>query len=264
MGKKNIIEKNKRSGALGDTSERMIMKIIDIINQKQDFFKHEPATLAFLGDSVTQGCFEIYVDEKGSIDTVFERGNAYSTRLGEMLSLLYPRAQVNIINSGLSGDNAKNGFGRIERDILPYHPDLTVVSYGLNDCCGGPEKLDTYISSLKAIFEKLREAGSEIIFLTECTMNSYVHHSIKEPEISHVAQKCAEREANGYTKLYFDAAKELCKEMGVTVCDCYSAWTKMRNGGVDTTSLLSNKVNHPCREMHYYMAIKLLETMFEI
>ena len=37
MGKKNIIEKNKRSGALGDTSERMIMKIIDIINQKQDF-----------------------------------------------------------------------------------------------------------------------------------------------------------------------------------------------------------------------------------
>jgi hypothetical protein len=40
-------------------------------------------------------------------------------------------------------------------------------------------------------------------------------------------------------------------------------WEKMISGGVDTTELLSNKINHPIREIHYYMAIKLLETMFE-
>lgn len=240
------------------------MEIIGKISEKRNLGKTAPVTIAFLGDSVTQGCFELYVDRNGTVDTVFERGSAYSSRLCEMLSLLYPRSQVNIVNSGISGDSAKGGLSRIDRDILPYHPDLTVVSYGLNDCCGGPEKLDTYISSLKLIFEKLREVGSEIIFLTECTMNDEVHYSIKEPEIEAVAQKCAEREANGYTKLFFNAAKDLCREMNVPVCDCYAAWVKMREGGVKTTDLLANKVNHPCREMHYYMAIKLLETMFEL
>lgn len=38
----------------------------------------------------------------------------------------------------------------------------------------------------------------------------------------------------------------------------------MADGGVDTTELLANKINHPIKEYHYYIAIKLLETMFEI
>ena len=240
------------------------MKVIKKIYEKRHLSKNEPATIAFLGDSVTQGCFELYTYPSGGVDTVFESGSSYSSRLREMLYLLYPRSQVNIINSGISGDSAKGGLARIERDVLQYHPDLTVVSYGLNDCCGGPEKLDDYLESLKAIFEKLREAGSEVIFLTECTMNDHVHYSVKDPAILAVAEKCAQREKDGYTKIYFEAAKKLCAEMGVPVCDCYNTWVKMREGGVDTTGLLANKVNHPCREMHYYMAMKLLETMFEL
>lgn len=239
------------------------MEIINKINKKQQLGKTAPVTVAFLGDSVTQGCFEIFTDENDAIDTVFERKSAYSSRLWEMLSLLYPKSQVNIINSGISGDSAKGGSERVARDVLPYRPDLTVVSYGLNDCGRGAEGLDIYISSLRDIFKRLREADSEIIFLTECTMNDYVHHSVKEPKLAATAKKCAEMEANGNTRMYFDAAKELCREMKVSVCDCYSAWVKMRECGVDTTALLANKVNHPCREMHYYMAVKLLETMFE-
>ena len=34
--------------------------------------------------------------------------------------------------------------------------------------------------------------------------------------------------------------------------------------GVDVTELLSNKLNHPIREFHYYTAIKLLETIFDL
>ena len=36
---------------------------------------------------------------------------------------------------------------------------------------------------------------------------------------------------------------------------------KLLSVGVDTTELLANKLNHPAREFHYYMAIKLLETI---
>lgn len=53
----------------------------------------------------------------------------------------------------------------------------------------------------------------------------------------------------------------LCKEYNITVCDLYSVWEKMSSLGVDTTELLANKLNHPIREMHYYIAIKLIEVI---
>jgi hypothetical protein len=38
-------------------------------------------------------------------------------------------------------------------------------------------------------------------------------------------------------------------------------WEKLEQAGVDVTELLANKLNHPIREFHYYMAMKLIETM---
>ena len=34
-----------------------------------------------------------------------------------------------------------------------------------------------------------------------------------------------------------------------------------QHNGVNTTELLANKLNHPIREIHTYMAMKLLECM---
>ena len=58
--------------------------------------------------------------------------------------------------------------------------------------------------------------------------------------------------------------KETAKKYGVKFCDMYSAWRKMAASGVDTTDLLANYYNHPIREFHYYTAIKIIETIFEI
>ena len=62
----------------------------------------------------------------------------------EILNFLYPSAQINIINSGISGDNAVNGNNRFERDITPFNPDLVVVAFGLNDSCQGKEGVERY------------------------------------------------------------------------------------------------------------------------
>ena len=59
-------------------------------------------------------------------------------------------------------------------------------------------------------------------------------------------------------------ALRVAKECGAKVCDLYTVWEKMSLGGVNTTDLLANQINHPIREIHYYMAIKLIETFFEI
>ena len=118
------------------------MKIIEkISNKNKDIYGAAPATIAFLGDSITQGCFECYFDEQG-VQTVFDIKSSYSTRVKEILNIMYPSAQINIINSGISGDNAVNGNNRFERDIAPFHPDMVVVSFGLNDACQGVEKVE--------------------------------------------------------------------------------------------------------------------------
>lgn len=240
------------------------MKIIEKLNAKQDIYGEKPVTIAFLGDSVTQGCFECYIKEDGKIETVFDYKSAYSTRLREMLNILYPSVQINIINSGISGDGTENGKLRIDRDILSFFPDLVVVSYGLNDACGGLQKLDNYRKNLKEIFKKVSSGGAEVIFLTQNAMNTKKSCHLKgDDALTKTALMTANLQNDGIMKAYMDAAKDEAKKSGVKVCDIYPMWEKMIAGGIDTTELLANKINHPIREIHYYMAMKLIETIFE-
>ena len=91
-----------------------MMNIINKLAAKQkDLQGARPITIAFLGDSVTQGCFECYQTGANSLETVFDVKCAYSTHVREILAILYPNVQVNIINSGISGDGTLGGVARI-------------------------------------------------------------------------------------------------------------------------------------------------------
>lgn len=227
--------------------------------------KHPALTVAFLGDSVTQGCFEIYKTGENSIETVFDYKSAYSTRVREILNILYPSVQINIINSGISGDNVVNGEVRLEEDVLKYNPDIVVVSFGLNDSVGGLENLPKYKAALNSIFTRLKEKGIEIIFLTQNFMNTKTAPAFLFDDFFRgLSETFAKVQNSGVLKAYFDCAKEVCKEHGVSVCDGYGIWEAMQNAGVDTTALLANNVNHPIREYHYYIAVKLIEIMLGV
>ena len=69
-----------------------------------------PILLAFLGDSVTQGCFELYTPTECTLETEFRSYQAYHAKLRRMLEELYPSVPINILNAGISGDNAPNGL----------------------------------------------------------------------------------------------------------------------------------------------------------
>ena len=235
------------------------MEIIEKIKNKKDYYHHKPVTIAFLGDSVTQGCFECYTTSETTLETVYDYKSAYSARLKEILNIIYPQVQINIINSGISGDGAANGLKRLERDILDYNPDLCVVSYGLNDSCG--KDIDAYKKALTEIFSALKERGVEFIFLTQNYMCSETDCSLKDKLFKDLSVSFSAIQNAGILKSFMSAAKELCLKYGGKVCDLYNVWEKMQDCGVETTKLLANKLNHPIREYHYYIAIKLLEIM---
>lgn len=239
------------------------MKIIKKISDKQDFYNYPTPTIAFLGDSVTHGCFECYEREKGVIDTYYEIKNSYSTRLKELLNEIYPASHINIINAGLSGDKASNAINRLERDVLRFKPDLCVVSFQLNDSTEGLEGLEKYKNSLNEILKKLKEIDSEIIFLTENAMCTYVSPSLDNDLLKAIAKQCAEIENSGIAKKYRDGALEVCQKNNVKVCDIYAKWEKMKENGEDVTEMLSNKINHPMRDYHFIIAKELIKIMNE-
>ena len=220
-------------------------------------------TLAFLGDSVTQGCFEIYLDSDNKVETVRRTCAAYHSHIRDAFSLLYPTCSINIVNAGISGDSAIGGYKRLQKDVLKFNPDLVVVSFGLNDSCRQSEdSLEKYKEALKNIFRDIKESGSEAIFMTANMMNTYVSHKLKEPIFIKIAKMCMECENSGRLKMFFDAGCNVAKEMGIPVCDVYSKWRRMKERGVDVTTLLANDINHPNEEMHKLFAFSLLETIF--
>jgi acyl-CoA thioesterase-1 len=68
-------------------------------------------TLVCFGDSLTEGVI----------------GASYVEMLRERL----PGARI--VNAGINGDTTLNLLRRVERDVVPWHPDLIVLLVGLND-----------------------------------------------------------------------------------------------------------------------------------
>ena len=237
------------------------MKIIDKIEQKsKNLFSGDIPTIAFLGDSVTQGCFEIYLNEEKKIQTVFDGEHAYHRYLSKIFGMLYPNAPVNIINAGISGGSIRKGYERLEKDVLRFSPDLVVVSFGLNDATDFEEGLPEYKEYLSKIYDKVQERGIELIFLTENMTNTYVKYDMNEA-FKKTANLTMGMQNEGMLGKYFDAAKEVSKKYSVPVCDVYSKWLLLAKHGVDTTALLSNHINHPIRGMNWLFAYSLVETM---
>ncbi len=242
-----------------------MMKIVEKIVEKQNANSAHPGvTVAFLGDSVTQGCFEIYKKTETQIETVFDKESAYHKYFAKIFSVLCPSVPVNIINAGISGGTAPHALERLERDVLRYSPDLVVVCFGLNDSSFGMEKINDYTESLKKIFDKIKESGSELIFMTPNMKCTKVSCHITDEVSREIAQNQANGQNEGVMDKYIESALEICKEKDIIVCDCYKKWKRLDECGIDVTELMANKINHPSRDMNWLFAYSLVETIFSV
>ena len=240
------------------------MDIIKKLARKREDIPHvKVPTIAFLGDSVTQGAFELFQKNERELGNVFDEEHAYPFLVKQILSTFFPGVPINMICAGLAGDNALGALERLERDVLNYSPDLTVVCLGLNDSCFGEENLENYLHALREIFEALTKRGSEVIFMTPNMMTTYVSERVDPPRLKTNAQIAQTAQNSGMYERFLEEAKILCAKCGVIVCDCYSKWKMLYENGVDVTELLANRINHPVRDMHWLFAGMLVGTMLE-
>lgn len=201
-----------------------------------------PINIVILGDSVSHAAFLMYHDYEA----------VYWNVLKKKLHAERNYVPINTICASIGGTTATDALPRLERDVLSHHPDLVIVCFGLNDVNGTKEE---YLASLSEIFEKCKGIGADVIFLSPNMLNTSVAEDTPKQWWDY-AHKTAEMQNGGRMDTFIYSAMDLAREMGVTVCDCYSEWKKLSETQ-DVTYLLSNRINHPTEEMHKLFADKL-------
>lgn len=166
---------------------------------------------------------------------------AYTDMLGIALRQIAPQAKVEMINAGISGHTTENALARIDRDVIAHKPDLVTVMFGLNDMTRVP--LESYRENLKAIVQRCRAAGSEVILATP---NNVITSADRPTE-----------------KLiqYGDAIRQVGIELKVPVCDVYRELDAMRHHSETEWRLLMSDAIHPNMAGHKRIATCLAQSI---
>src|SRR5439155_9965949 len=104
------------------------------------------------GDSITR----VYYHTGGQ--------RAWCDVLGIALKRIYPRAQVEMINAGISGNDTAAALKRMERDVLSHNPQLVAVMFGMNDVVR--QTPAAFHDNLGEIVKRSRDRGAEAILMT--------------------------------------------------------------------------------------------------
>lgn len=207
--------------------------------------------IVFLGDSVTEGWFDIFAKPDGGIDGTKDAESCYVNLVGNRLKEHFPNREIEVINAGVGGNNAGDGLARLEKDVIGKSPDIAVVCFGLNDV--GQPGVEEYRNNMSEIFKRLKSFGIKAVFMTPNMINTYVHPRNLEM-LNEMAANCARLQTDGTMDLFMQTGRECAEANGAVVCDAYAQWKRLDYYGVDTTELLSNCINHPTKPMHRLFA----------
>lgn len=190
--------------------------------------RKEQVTIVALGDSNT----ELTWHTAGRLNWV--------GLLHEALFETYGRNLVMMINAGRCGDTAATALARLDRDVIRFQPNLTIISFGMNDAGSGPAKLNEFANAIRQIVDTLRaRTGGEILLRTPNPV-------VVGPQPNPPADAVFGQEWPGlHQGLYARRLVELALELDCPVVDHYTLWTTAENR--DQQRL--EKTNHLCLRM---------------
>lgn len=242
------------------------MRILEGLAQRnRDARSCAPQIICCLGDSVTHGCFDVFLNESGNIDTVYAPWDGYAALLERRLRAIFPAAAANVVNAGVSGDSATGALNRLERDVLRLKPDLVTVNLALNDAMNPDVEagLKAYAAAMGEIMDRVLASGAECMLVTPNFMCSYVSHALAAEGLRGVARAASRVQNEGILARYVEAARQEAAKRAVPVADAYARWEALSRAGANTTQMLSNHINHPTREAHGIFVEAILEQLLK-
>ncbi len=169
----------------------------------------------------------------GKTPEVNKRG-AYPRLLEDALSERYPHAVLNVITSGVGGENSTQGLARFQRDVLDHHPRVVLIDFALND---RPLGVEVARSNLAKIVDGVRSDGACPVLLTPTWDEQASPDQVGDPLGEQAAM-----------------IRRLAKDLDVPLADslaAFDAYTGDRH-------LLMAQFNHPNRAGHELVVDQLL------
>lgn len=127
--------------------------------------------VVFAGDSVTDMGSERPVGE-GLFDNL---GRSYVRVIENMLMAWYPKLNIRITNSGISGNTSKDLLERFDRDVVELNPQWVSICIGINDvwrqfdvpaCRDYAVSVEEYEKNLETMILKIRGKVKGIFICT--------------------------------------------------------------------------------------------------
>ena len=165
--------------------------------------------------------------------------NAYPHLLHRLLKASFPFAVLNVIVTGIGGENSSTGAARFAEDVLCHRPRLLTIDYMLGDRAIGLEAAE---ANWRAMIAAALARECRVILLTP-TPDRTILTPEGEPLREHAAQ-----------------IRRLAAEYEVGLADSLAAFDRALAQGTDLNSLLSWS-NHPNRAGHEIVAREIARWM---
>lgn len=182
----------------------------------------ETIRVACFGDSVTG----VYYHTGGR--------RAWPEMLALALGKLYPKARVEVVNAGISGNTTADALKRIDRDVLARKPHLVVAIFGLNDIVRGSRP--AYRENLVTIVDRCRAAGAAVVLGTPNSVDPIGGRSVAD-----VAE-------------FSQIVRGVAKEKSVMLADCFRVLDDIRRKEPERWLAIVNHGCHPSMLGHKLMA----------
>lgn len=104
----------------------------------------EQVVIGFLGGSITQG----------SLSSSPKLCYAYRTY--QWFVRMFPQAEFVYVNAGIGGTTSHFGAGRVESDLLTYHPDFVIAEFSVND-----ENTEHFKETYEGLVRRIYQSASE-------------------------------------------------------------------------------------------------------
>lgn len=185
--------------------------------------------LVFHGHSVPSGYFQT-----PAVHTL----DAYPQLVLQALKKKYPTAVINVIVTGIGGENSTSGAKRFKKTVLNHAPDVLFIDYALNDRSIGVQQAE---KNLRKMIKQALKKNIKVILLTP------------SPDISGnwaAPGSPLDSLANMITAL--------AHEYGIGLADSYKKFKEVAASGKNIKDFMAQS-NHPNRMGHELIAEEIMK-----
>lgn len=214
MGQMEVLDSVDRSKYLSEIKTEL----------QKEWPNNRVINLVFHGHSVPAGYFKTPI-----VNTL----EAYPMLVLKKIKARYPFAVVNVIVTGIGGEDSVQGENRFEEDVLTHKPDILFIDYGLNDRRLKLE--ESYVAWSNMIKEAIIR-NIKVILLTP------------SPD-----QRVDYGDANNDLKQQTDQIVRLAEEYQVGIVDSFELFSFLYDDKTMMEEYMS-QVNHPNEKGHELIA----------